>query len=35
MKEFRLFEQLGIFSIEIGKKVYHEKILDHVQYMFV
>ena len=30
-----LFEQLRIFPIEIGKKFCHEKILDHVKYMFV
>ena len=30
-----LYEQLTVFSIEIGKKLCHEKILDNVQYMFV
>ena len=30
-----LYEQLTVFSIEIGKKLCYEKILDNVQYMFV
>ena len=30
-----LYEQLTVFSIEIGKILCYEKILDNVQYMFV
>ena len=30
-----LLEQLRAFSIEIGQKFRHKKILDHLQYMFV